>query len=522
MISEDVRLALTKAVEPFENVPDKEKDWHPNSNDQVLDLVHPSIYPLVYGQTKILPSGTVNLENCFHFCGQGETLPRPNNDGDYRWSKTFQWLPADFNVPQGTDKVKITSYINNMHPQKHPELYSVIEDVVSKAIPMWNKVLTRANDKCAKARIIMSDDGYGDRNEVEPEWADDRDDDENERIIREWKESRPIVQPEPQKFEAAEGDDIPTVNLRSNFKEHLQIIVKLANIHLTPESPDYPGGSWHVEGQANENICASALYYYSSENITDSHLAFRQGVDEESAFMDFNYEQDDHRAVETIYGFQNGDAAIQNLGVVNTRQSRLLAFPNTMQHQVQPFSLDDKTRPGHRKLLALFLVDPHQQIISAANVPCQQKSWWEEIVRPVGPLGTKFPVEIVDQIFDSLGDFPVSLEEAKKQRLELMEERSNLVENHNQNYVYEGGSFNVRLFLFKSSSTLSLSLSSFLGVVKHSQRYFPYTIKTCPQNTRTCENGRKAAPSPARGRDFLCRDLTKLTIFLIFPQLCEH
>lgn len=48
---------------------------------------------------------------------------------------------------------------------------------------------------------------------------------------------------------------------------------------LTPEKPDYNGGSWHIEGQLNERICASVLYYYDSENITESFLAFRQKVD---------------------------------------------------------------------------------------------------------------------------------------------------------------------------------------------------------------------------------------------------
>lgn len=55
----------------------------------------------------------------------------------------------------------------------------------------------------------------------------------------------------------------------------LQIIVKLANIHLIPEQPEYEGGTWHVEGQLNEHICASAIYYYDSDNITTSQLAFR-------------------------------------------------------------------------------------------------------------------------------------------------------------------------------------------------------------------------------------------------------
>ena len=29
----------------------------------------------------------------------------------------------------------------------------------------------------------------------------------------------------------------------------IQCILKLANIVLTPENPEYPGGKWHVEGQ---------------------------------------------------------------------------------------------------------------------------------------------------------------------------------------------------------------------------------------------------------------------------------
>lgn len=40
---------LMKHVETMRNVPDNQKDWHPGSNEQVLDLVHPSMFPLRYG-----------------------------------------------------------------------------------------------------------------------------------------------------------------------------------------------------------------------------------------------------------------------------------------------------------------------------------------------------------------------------------------------------------------------------------------------------------------------------------------
>ena len=36
---------------------------------------------------------------------------------------------------------------------------------------------------------------------------------------------------------------------RNGARRGLQVIVKLANIELTPEKPMYEGGTWHIEGQ---------------------------------------------------------------------------------------------------------------------------------------------------------------------------------------------------------------------------------------------------------------------------------
>lgn len=60
-VPEHLRRKLCQAVAPLENIPDHEKDWHPESKHQVLDLVHPSLYPLVYGQSRILPGSTIAL-----------------------------------------------------------------------------------------------------------------------------------------------------------------------------------------------------------------------------------------------------------------------------------------------------------------------------------------------------------------------------------------------------------------------------------------------------------------------------
>ena len=119
---------------------------------------------------------------------------------------------------------------------------------------------------------------------------------------------------------------------------------------------------------------------------------------------------------------------MQELGQVVTREGRLLAFPNVFQHGVGPFKLEDPSKPGHRKILALFLIDPHCRIISTANVPPQQKNWWSPEIRDSERLAG-MPNEVVDQIVDDVDDFPISLEEAKELRLELMEERKVFVED---------------------------------------------------------------------------------------------
>lgn len=118
---------------------------------------------------------------------------------------------------------------------------------------------------------------------------------------------------------------------------------------------------------------------------------------------------------------------VQEIGRVVTREGRLLAFPNVFQHRVDPFKLQDRSKPGHRKILALFLVDPHCHIISTANVPPQQKDWWSLKIRDSERLAT-IPKEIVDQIVGDVDDFPISLGEAKELRLKLMEERREYME----------------------------------------------------------------------------------------------
>ncbi|KIL53884.1 hypothetical protein M378DRAFT_93428, partial [Amanita muscaria Koide BX008] len=95
---------------------------------------------------------------------------------------------------------------------------------------------------------------------------------------------------------------------------------------------------------------------------------------------------------------------------------------NILQHRVQPFKLADSTRPGHRKILALFLVDPNAKVISTANVPSQRLDWWCESFEAKQTGLGRLPLELQDFVFEQV-DFPISMKMAKELRLELMEKR---------------------------------------------------------------------------------------------------
>ncbi|KAF7622463.1 hypothetical protein AFLA_009000 [Aspergillus flavus NRRL3357] len=198
-------------------------------------------------------------------------------------------------------------------------------------------------------------------NGVEREGSgDDSSEDEQSRQVK------TIKVPEPGKFSPPRWNS-SKFDLHDEFRDTgLQIIVKLANIELTPEKPEYYGGAWHV------------------------------------------------------------------------KEGRLLTFPNILQHRVSPFSLADRSMPGHRKILALLLVDPYLPIISSSNVPPQQEKWATERERSIRQALRPLPQELKDMVYDDLDTRYMTMDEAKAFRLELMEERSAAAFEQNENFQNGG------------------------------------------------------------------------------------
>ncbi|MFF3016908.1 DUF4246 domain-containing protein [Streptomyces sp. NPDC057939] len=391
LVDEELGSRLRRAVQVLEQVPEEEKDWHPGSDGQVLDLVHPSLFCLVREASGAPEQAWQNPTDRY---------------SKHEFSEKFQWLPTEVDVSEDGD-VAFRSYVNNVHPEIHHELASVLPELFARLRPLLENVLTDLRHP-RPLRIEADPYGWYDSEPERPSksaYADDAAFAEARRVWarahEEWWENRRPVVPDAPAFTAPE---VPEESARVDLRgRRLQVIVKLATLHLTPEKPEYAGGSWHVEGMLNERIVSTGIYYWDSENVTESRLGFRAALD------DPNYEQNDENGLREVYGLEDEDALNQDLGSTSTPAGRCLAFPNVLQHRVSPFRLTDPTRPGHRKILAFFLVDPSRRITSTADVPPQQP--WS-------------------------GTSTMTLEQAKDYREQLMRERKFFVAEHNEQ-LYE-------------------------------------------------------------------------------------
>ncbi|KAK7028342.1 hypothetical protein R3P38DRAFT_3189817 [Favolaschia claudopus] len=428
----DLRERLKTAVKVLEDVPEDKKDWHPGSNNQVLDLFHPSLYCIVYDRTHAyFPRKHRVAENFV-------PVPSPVSNSPTYTSDKFCWLPSDFTVNDEGSVKLVSPYINNLDPYLHRSAYAVIEEVLGGFIPLFERVLGDSDREQGREPFSHTkrlqqpiDCIWGDDEKPEPDDEPPSDEDDEE-FYEKFYASCPKTYPEAQEYTRQLEANFKPVSLRGRT---IQCIIKLANIHLTPSRPNYEGGSWHVEGMANEQIVASGIYYYDEENITESELSFRVAVGEP-----VYHGQEDGLCMNALYGMEKGSDLVQDLGSVVTKEGRALSWPNLFQHCVSPFELADTEKPGHRKILAIFLVDPAKDpIVSATHVPPQQDGWTadafqEACMDPQSLLGV-LPQELRDLIKENFPPTIMTLKEAQAYRLELMKERTASVKEHDRDYV---------------------------------------------------------------------------------------
>ncbi|KAJ5770868.1 uncharacterized protein N7511_002919 [Penicillium nucicola] len=326
-VSPQLQQSLQQGVHELERCTSHEKYWTFDSNGMVVDLLHPSIFPLFHGVSRALPYGNVPIKNCIlSYSGTGEIVKPEfmlvkNSDARDHPYGTFQWLPSNLAFTAG-GQTKLMSYVNNIHPVSHAPLYNGLEAIVDATIPLWNECLSwldynprierirglhcpyQVPDDCHFSLPVLDDDGvpsenktreviYEDAKEVVGNWASahpDQFDPNIEARLEDWyKQHRVLKESSPVPFCSRESRISKMrrrpMNLKSEFNV-LQVSFKLTNIHLTPESPEYEGGSWDTDGSLNDHICASAIYYYEEENIIPTHLDFQQHIDSFEAFFE--------------------------------------------------------------------------------------------------------------------------------------------------------------------------------------------------------------------------------------------
>ncbi|KAJ6473262.1 hypothetical protein C8R45DRAFT_1163941 [Mycena sanguinolenta] len=449
LISSELSDRLRAAVVELENVPDNLKDWHPRSNNQVLDLVHPSLYCVVYGRT----------------CYSKLTMPQPplwfkppEVDDDWTQdhirkmdsvSPRFCWLPSDFTIDTTDGSANLISpYINNLHPTKHKAMYPIIESILSSFIPLFEHVLSQINGQDKDIfRDIPPGSGRMKTKSVYGTWAGynckhvgetipciwsdggvNYKDGMTDAEYEELREEAPKILPEAHEPYTGELENsIAPYSLRGRT---IQCIIKLANIQLTPENPEYKAGMWkrlefmYVSGSL-AFLPEGSRQYYDEENISESRLAFRVTTGAPTYHV-----QDDELCMDILYGLKRDTHCCQDLGsIVRDNGRSCPRWPNVYQHCVAPFRLLDPSKPGHRKIIAIFLVDPAiERIPSATDIPPQQVDWILDIMQEaqgdLNSLFSRLPLELLCLVCDHLPSTFMTRQEAEGYRLEIMDERT--------------------------------------------------------------------------------------------------
>ncbi|RHZ57435.1 hypothetical protein CDV55_101212 [Aspergillus turcosus] len=469
-VAEDVSLALSlrrliARLAPAKSQPSLE-------SPDYLHLVDPSLFPLVYGQTRLLASGghvslndlwtthqppceeaplpTDRVDLIREWMQNPRPRPRPPRRGYIGamkscWSNRFQWLPCEVKFSSdGTKNVRITSYINNLHPQHHRDLYGLLERLIDQAIPTWNDVLFKGTRGRSPPRILTYGfEAYsGEYPKVVRQaalrkhgrlWTFDHPEPGKSFTYEQWKAGRHTGRaiipqarghfPDPQHHESV------SINLAEQFREvGLQVIVQVLRIGLTPEDPTYTGESmFHVEGLLNEHIAATTVYCVDEENVTEARFTFQH----EDKIHAYEYDYSNRHVMSSILDLPDWDIlgedppprAVHTLGSVSARRGRLLSWPNTLRSKADSFTLQDPRRAGHRTLIKLWLVDPHYRICSTRNVPPQQHDWWAEAARTAAGLDARLPAELVHLILDHTESWPMSMADALSLREEFRREQ---------------------------------------------------------------------------------------------------
>ncbi|OAJ44487.1 hypothetical protein BDEG_27709 [Batrachochytrium dendrobatidis JEL423] len=396
------------------NVSDIEHGSNHNTGQMVHNLIDASMYSVVYGQTMIAPLSIrlkyTTMVPCDILLSTRLVSNVPIIEGDSEFiSCKFQCLPSEFRVEQD-GSVTINSYINNLNPIWHRDMYKCIAKIFKCFVPMFESLFRTMDPMFRYIDIHNGTKGY------EPSSQSYRGGMEPDTQV-----IRPVYVPTlPEHFESKYESAKP-VSLRGR---NLQVIVKLTNIQLTPSKPKYDEGDWHIEGPINESIVAIGLYYYDVENITTPKLDYRVAV------YCFDYQGASDMYWKDVCDIDQESPRNQYIGSLELPNGRCAVYPNRYQHKEQSFELADPTQPGHCKILTFFVVNPACRIVSTAHVAPQQPQWYNSSFDK-----THIPPELWNDATQYIQGVQ-SPAEAKNYRDELTNDRTRIIRAYNEK-IYE-------------------------------------------------------------------------------------
>ncbi|KAI8929117.1 hypothetical protein BC831DRAFT_444800 [Entophlyctis helioformis] len=406
-VPENMRLQLNSFAVRLENVPPDRKEW--DIEPVVLNLVDPSFYYLRFGHTACATRATRLAECAASIHHDGTTRPISMMSWDHLQRdqqiagrakrdelllpcrvRVGQWIPAEFRV-NGDGSVGIHSYINNLHPVWHADAYAIIAGIFQRLVPLYELVLGfTATDP--------------------PEFRLDR------------SPSQAPSDSVASMAGPAEPDSKPTAGLpflhdivpASLRNRNLQVIVRMYNYYLGPETPSYDPNLWEMEGTATELIVASGVFFYSMQNLAPVYMMFEKAVAKTAGGVGGDSAQASMSASSYLSSSSSvagsdkpdlvqqrnpdstqpvqGASRPQDAGRIEIREGLCIVHPNVShQHALSTLRLASSPQPdtytspdgapsaaastGHLKMLVFQLVDPSRRIVSTAHVAPQQPDW---------------------------------------------------------------------------------------------------------------------------------------------------
>ncbi|KAK6520047.1 hypothetical protein TWF506_000337 [Arthrobotrys conoides] len=348
---------LMDAASTLASVPKKARGWPTNPpKSAVEDLIDPSMYALIYGQTLALKNGEFSQV----------ALSSPNEPSQ---DHTGCWLPSEFIISEQGTSTKISSYINNLTlPGQDVLFHPILEKAFTKMLPLFDHALADlAGGGCSRNRstrtvsyTIGEDDYIGDY------CSDD--------------EGPPGNAWTPPKIVASRMLRGKTVN----------VVVRMLEVKLSANSPVYQAAEPYIDGLANERIIATGMYLYAKQNVTDVSIEFK--------LRDFYPDREEIRNAAGVEGLLSR----RDVGTTSMKENRAIVFPNVYEKRILPFQLQNRKRYGFVKILCFHLCDPtheetNKMLQTTRTVPPQQPGQFEQILRDTKQLG-KLPEEIFQSI----------------------------------------------------------------------------------------------------------------------------